>query len=139
MSKIKTLVNDASVLDFINTADSSQKKQDSLILLELFKKVTGLEPKMWGGSIVGFGSYHYKSQRSSQEGDWLITGFSPRKQAISLYLTCNIDDYKNELKALGKHKTGVGCLYVNKLEDIDLTVLESLIKKAYEDAKKKLT
>jgi len=86
---------------------------------------------MWGSSIIGFGSYHYKSEKSRQEGDWMLTGFSPRKQNLTLYVMPGFGDYQDLLKDLGKHKTSVGCLYLNKLADVDLVVLEKLIKKSF--------
>ncbi|HUP16120.1 MAG TPA: DUF1801 domain-containing protein [Acidimicrobiia bacterium] len=100
-------------------------------MLKLFSKVTGEKPKMWGSSIVGFGSYHYKSERSRQEGDWMLTGFSPRKQNLTLYVLPGFGNYQDLLKDLGKHKTSVGCLYINKLADVDMAVLEKLIKETY--------
>jgi hypothetical protein len=136
MSEIKTQVNDASVADFINALPDETKRQDSEVLLNLFSKVTGEQPKMWGTSIVGFGKYHYKSERSSQEGDWMLTGFSPRKQNLTLYIMNGFDDYKDLLEKLGKHKISVGCLYVNKLADVDLKVLEALVKKSFAAMKK---
>jgi hypothetical protein len=131
MATPKTTVNDANVEDFINKVEDDVKKQDSLALLKLFSKVTGEKPKMWGSSIIGFGSYHYKSERSRQEGDWLLTGFSPRKQNLTLYVMHGLAEEQDLLKDLGKHKTGVGCLYVNKLADVDMAVLEKLIKKSF--------
>ncbi len=137
MSAIKTTVNDASVEDFINTVPDEVKKQDSFVLLKMFSKITGQKPKMWGTSIIGFGQYHYKSERSKQEGDWPLTGFSPRKQNLTLYIMLGFADYKNLLKGLGKHKTSVGCLYINKLADVDQIVLEQLVKKSFAAIKKK--
>jgi hypothetical protein len=131
MAAIKTTVNDANVKDFINTVEGDVKRQDSLALLKLFTKVTGEKPKMWGSSIIGFGQYHYKSERSRQEGDWMLTGFSPRKQNLTLYIMHGIAEERDLLKDLGKHKTGGGCLYVNKLADVDMAVLEKLIKKSF--------
>lgn len=131
MATPKTTVNDANVDDFINKVEDEVKRQDSLALLKLFSKVTGEKPKMWGSSIIGFGSYHYKSERSRQEGDWLLTGFSPRKQNLTLYVMHGLAEEQDLLKDLGKHKTGVGCLYVNKLADVDIGVLEKLIKKSF--------
>ncbi|OGU58763.1 MAG: hypothetical protein A2X64_00545 [Ignavibacteria bacterium GWF2_33_9] len=132
MAEIKTKVNDASVEEFINSAATEKKREDGFILLDLFKKVTGKEPKMWGPSIIGFGKYHYKSERSKQEGDWPIVGFSPRKAAISLYL---MGDKRSEAlrEKLGKHKMGAGCLYVNKLADVDLRALEELIRHSWDN------
>jgi len=131
MGTIKTTVNDASVTDFINAVPDEAKRQDSLELLKMFTSITGEQPKMWGSSIIGFGQYHYKSERSRQEGDWPLTGFSPRKQNLTLYVMPGFKDYQDLLKDLGKHKTSVGCLYINKLADVDLKVLERLIKKSY--------
>ena len=136
MSEIKTKVNDASVEDFINSVEDQKKRDDSFKLLEMFKKLTGEPPKMWGTSIIGFGQYHYKSERTSQEGDWMLTGFSPRKQALTLYIMSGFTEHPDLLKNLGKHKTGKGCLYINKLEDVDQKTLEDLIKKSYESMKK---
>lgn len=136
MSELKTTVNDASVKDFIETVANETKKQDSFALLELFTKITGEKAKMWGASIIGFGQYHYKSDRSSQEGDWPLTAFSPRKQSLTLYITHGFDDYTNLLERLGKHKTSKGCLYINKLSDIDQTVLEEIIRRSFVDTKK---
>jgi hypothetical protein len=137
MSTLKTLPNDASVEDFLDTVPETLKKEDSFTLLKLFSKVTGEKPKMWGTSIIGFGQYHYKSERSAQEGDWPLTGFSPRKQNLTLYIMLGFDDYSGLLNDLGKHKTSKGCLYINKLRDVDQTVLEKLIKQSFEAAKKK--
>lgn len=136
MSELKTKPNDASVEDFIAAVDNETKRQDSFALLEMFTRITGQKPKMWGSSIIGFGMYHYKSERSSQEGDWPLTGFSPRKQNLTLYIMPGFNDYSDLLKDLGKHKTSVSCLYINKLADIDLKVLEKLVRQSYEDAKK---
>lgn len=131
MSDLKTIINDESVTDFISTVPDETKKQDSFTLLELFSKVTDEKPKMWGSSIIGFGQYHYKSEKSKQEGDWLLTGFSPRKQNLTLYIIPGFDDLEDLLEKLGKHKTSKGCLYINKLSDVDMTILEKLIKKSY--------
>lgn len=131
MSELKTKLNDASVEDFLNRVPDEKKRKDSFIILEMFKEITGEPPRMWGDSIVGFGSYHYKSERSKQEGDWLRTGFSPRKQSLTLYLTYGFEPYAELLGRLGKHKTGKGCLYINKLEDVDLEVLRQLVAEAY--------
>jgi hypothetical protein len=137
MSTPKTTVSDASVQDFINTVPDETKRNDSHALLELFTKITGEKPKMWGSSIIGFGQYHYKSERSSQEGDWMLTGFSPRKQNLTLYIMLGFDDYTDLLSSLGKHKTSKGCLYINKLTDVDLAVLEKLIATSFTAMKKK--
>lgn len=130
-SIIKTTLTNASVKDFINEVPDETKRSDSFILLEMFSRITGEPAKMWGSSIIGFGQYHYKSERSKQEGDWMLTGFSPRKQNLTLYIMPGFQDYQGLLKNLGKHKTSVGCLYINKLADVAQKVLEKLIKKSY--------
>jgi hypothetical protein len=131
MAEPKTKVNDGDVQAFIRSVEGEQKRADSFKLLEMFTRLTGEEPKMWGTSIIGFGQYHYKSQRSSQEGDWMITGFSPRKQNLTLYILNYAHEYGDELDDLGKHSRGKGCLYINKLADVDQAVLEDLIKESY--------
>ncbi len=136
MSELKTKVNDASVEDFLNAVPDAGKRADSFELLKLFTEVTGEPAKMWGASIIGFGQYHYKSERSSQEGDWPLTGFSPRKTALTLYLGLNVDQYAEHLAKLGKHKTGKGCLYINKLADVGPAVLRQLIGTSFRDMKR---
>jgi hypothetical protein len=136
MAELKTKKNDASVSDFINAyADSDQKRQDSFELLKLMQEVTGFEPTMWGDSIIGFGTYHYKSERSKQEGDWPLVGFSPRKAAISLYVFTGMPEHEYLLEGLGKFKMGKGCVYVKKLADIDLEKLKVLIKETIKSLK----
>lgn len=137
MSTLKTTANDANVTDFINTVPDATKRNDSLALLTLFSEVTGEKPQMWGSSIIGFGSYHYRSERSKQEGDWPLTGFSPRKQNLTLYFMHGFDEYTDLLAALGKHKTSKGCLYINKLADVDTAILRKLIKASVTAMKKK--
>lgn len=129
MAELKTKQNDADVTDFINSfADTEQKKKDSFELLKLMQDFTGYEPKMWGPSIIGFGSYHYKSERSRQEGDWPLVGFSPRKSAISLYVYTGCAGQEDLLKELGKFKMGKACIYVKKLSDINLETLKKLMR-----------
>lgn len=135
MSKLKTQVNDANVTEFLNAVSEEAKRQDSFVLLELFQRITGEKPKMWGTSIVGFGSYHYKSERSSQEGDWMLTGFSPRKQAMTLYVLSGFEDQDDQLGKLGKHTTGKGCLYIKKLSDVNVDVLSQIIATSYKEMK----
>lgn len=133
MAEIKTKQTNADVHEFINTfATTEQKIKDSFELLDLMQKQTGYEPKMWGPSIIGFGSYHYKSEKSRQEGDWPLVGFSPRKAAISLYVYGGGPEQKNLLNDLGKFKMGKGCIYVKKLADINQEVLKELIKTTIE-------
>ncbi|MBK6443752.1 MAG: DUF1801 domain-containing protein [Bacteroidetes bacterium] len=127
MAEIKTRETTASVEDFINSVPDEQKRKDSFVILEMMKKASGEKPKMWGSSLIGFGNKRYKSPATGREVDWLLIGFSPRKANLSLYLTMNIKEHADVLKKLGKHKTGVGCLYINKLEDIDIKVLKGII------------
>jgi hypothetical protein len=125
--EIKTKQNSASVEDFINSNKDEQKRKDSFVILEMMKSASEEEPRMWGSAIIGFGNRRYKSPTSGREVDWFVIGFSPRKANLSLYLSMNIKQYADILKKLGKHKTGVGCLYINKLEDIDVNVLKDII------------
>ena len=128
MAELKTKQNDANVREFITTsAYSDQKRKVSFELLELMQDITGYEPKMWGKSIIGYGSYHYKSDRSSQEGDWLLVGFSPRKAAISLYVYTGCSGQEDLLKDLGKFKMGKACIYIKKLSDINPDILKKII------------
>lgn len=137
MGELKTTVNNASVTDFLNAVSDKTKKQDSFRLLEMYEKITGEKAKMWGTSIVGFGQYHYKSERSSQEGDWPRTGFSPRKNSLTLYVITGFEGTDELLAKLGKHTKSVGCLYIKKLSDVDENILTEIIKKCYEDMNKK--
>lgn len=138
MAEPKTKETNASALDFIKHVPDKVKQEDSLALLKLFKDITGEKPKMWGTSIVGFGKYHYQSERSSQQGDWPLTGFSPRKANLTLYIMLGLAGYSDLLKKLGKHKiSGGSCLYINKLSDVDTVVLGQLIKKSFLAMKKK--
>lgn len=126
--EIKTKPTTLSVEDFINNVTDEQKRADSFVLLEMMKKATGEEPVLWSSSIIGFGIKRYKSPATGREVDWLRIGFSPRKANLSLYVSVSIKEHAAELKKLGKHKTGVGCLYINKLEEIDLEVLKQIIE-----------
>ena len=134
--ELKTKLNDGDVNEFINSIESEQKRNDSFKIIEMMKKITKSEPKMWGDSIIGFGNYHYK-YASGREGDWFLCGFSPRKQNLSIYIMSGFNKYENILSKLGKHKTGKGCLYVKNLEEIDLKVLENLIKQSVDYLKKR--
>ena len=125
-AELKTKVNDASIEKFLNAVKDEQARKDCYEILKIMKQVTKEEPKMWGASIVGFGSYHYIG-KSGREGDWMLTGFSPRKQNLTLYLMGGFDSEKVLLKKLGKHKTSVGCLYIKKLDDVDKKVLKELV------------
>lgn len=129
MAEIKTKQTNANVEDFINTfANTEQKRKDGFELLKIMQDFTGYEPKMWGPSIIGFGQYHYKSEKSRQEGDWPLVGFSPRKAAISLYVYSGCSGQDELLKELGKFKMGKGCIYVKKLTDINQETLKKLMK-----------
>ncbi|MDX9726070.1 MAG: DUF1801 domain-containing protein [Bacteroidales bacterium] len=130
MAELKTKQTEADVTDFINSfADTEQKRKDSFELLGLMEDITGCKPTMWGTSMIGFGSYHYKSERSRQEGDWPLVGFSPRKAAISLYVYTGAADHEHLLDGLGKFKMGKACIYIRKLSDIDQEILKNLIMK----------
>lgn len=125
MSELKTKANKASVTQFINTIEDPVKQQDCKTLLNIISKITGSEPVMWGSSIIGYGNYHYKYV-SGREGDWFVTGFSPRKQSLTIYLTAGIKD-PDLFEKLGKHKTGKGCLYIKRLADVDQEILKQII------------
>jgi hypothetical protein len=125
--EIKTKPTAASVEDFINNVTDEQKRSDSFVLLEIMKNATGEIPILWSSSVIGFGIKRYKSPATGREVDWLRIGFAPRKANLSLYISINIKAHAAALAKLGKHKTGVGCLYINKLEDIDLNILKQII------------
>jgi hypothetical protein len=126
----KTKPTPAGVEDFVKAIGDDNRRADCNTLIALMKKITKCEPRMWGASIVGFGDHHYRYE-SGCEGDTFILGFSPRKDALTLYVgSCGIDQFQQTLGQLGKHKTGKGCLYIRKLDDVDKSVLESLLKKA---------
>jgi hypothetical protein len=136
MAELKTKKNDAPVEKFIDSVPDQQKRKDAHAIVEMIRQATKMEPKMWGSSIIGFGQYHYKYE-SGHEGDMCLIGFSPRKSSHSLYLPGGHGAYAQELQKLGKHKTGKGCLYINKLEDVDVTVLKAIFKKAAQFSKEK--
>ncbi len=126
MAESKSQPNNSSVVAFLEEVADERKKQDSFIILKLMEELSGHAPKMWGESIIGFGSYHYKSA-SGREGDFIRIGFAPRKQNIALYLIAGANRDTEVLQNLGKYKTGVSCLYINKLADINVAVLRTLI------------
>lgn len=136
MSELKTRPNKASVEKFLDTIENEKKRKDSYRILELMKDITGEKPTMWGHSIIGFGTYHYKYP-SGTEGNWMLTGFSPRKQALTLYIMSGFKKYDDLLSRLGNYKTGKSCLYIKKLEDIDEKVLKKMIKSSVDDIKKR--
>ena len=126
--EIKTRPTASNVEDFINGVADEQKRKDSFLILQLMEKATKEKPKMWGASLVGFGNVRYKSPATGREVDWFKIGFSPRKANLSLHLVLNLKQYADTLNKLGKYKTGAGCLYINKLADVDTGILEKLIK-----------
>lgn len=130
MAELKTQVNDASVIAFIDSVEHATRRKDALQLLNLFAAITQQPAKMWGTAIIGFGSYHYR-YASGREGDWMRTGFSPRKSNLSLYIMNGFKQYDELLKQLGKHKIGKSCLYINKLANIDLDILKEMIRHSY--------
>lgn len=132
MAELKTKVTRASVEKFLEGIKDEKRRQDCYQILKIMKQATRAEPKMWGTSIVGFGEYRYR-YASGREGEWFLTGFSPRVQNLTLYMMSGFD--KDVLKRLGKYKTGKGCLYINKLEDVDLRVLKELVVKSAQQAK----
>jgi hypothetical protein len=133
LAVIKTKQTTASVEDFINTVKDEQKRKDSFVLLEMMKKASGEEPKMWGASLIGFGNKRYKSPATGREVDWFRIGFAPRKANLSLYLMLNHKEHADAITKLGKHKTDGGCIYINKLEDIDIKILKRMIDAALKE------
>lgn len=138
MAELKTKATNQKVEDFLDAIEPEEKRKDAYTVLEMMKQITGQKPVMWGSSIVGFDKYHYKSERSSQEGDWPIIGFSPRKANLTLYVISGMEGEKELIAKLGKCKTSVGCLYIKRLSDVDQTILRELIEKEYEHNVKKL-
>lgn len=136
MATQKTRETAASVEEFLNGIENRTRREDGLAMLELMREVTGEEARMWGSSIVGFGSYHYVYE-SGREGDAMLTGFSPRKQNLAIYVMPGFSAYDSLLDKLGKHKTGKSCLYINKLADVDLKVLRTLVRRSVQVMRKK--
>ena len=134
MSRLKTKPTEIKVEDFLNAVDNEKKRQDSYTIIKIMKEITKQEPYMWGPSIIGFGTYHYKYD-SGHEGDAPVAGFSPRKDAFSIYIMAGFTGYQELMDKLGKYKMGKACLYVKKLEDIDIEILKELIKKSVEYCK----
>lgn len=128
LAAIKTKQTDSSIEDFINSLEDESKRDDSRVIIKLMQQATKEPPKMWGKSMIGFGLKRYTSPATGREVDWFKIGFAPRKSDLSLHMVTDISKQAGDLEKLGKHKTGKGCLYIKKLEDIDLTVLEKLIK-----------
>lgn len=129
MTALKTARTTASVKRFLGTVSDEHRRADCEVVLKLMKRVTGQDPAMWGTSIVGFGSYHYR-YASGREGDWPLTGFSPRKQALTIYIMAGFSRYPDLMRRLGPHSTGSSCLYIKRLDAIDLDVLEELVRES---------
>lgn len=127
--ELKTKENDRSVIEFIEGVDHPQKREDAYKLLDLFTETSGFEAKMWGPSIIGFGSYHYKYP-TGHEGDAPLVGFSPRKAKISLYFATGDTEREQLLEKFGKHTSGKACVYINKIDDIDVNILKDLIRQS---------
>ena len=134
MTELKTQENDASVDDYLNSVEDEKKRDASFKVKALMEDVTGEEARMWGDSIVGFGHYKYK-YASGREGEWMITGFAPRKRNLTLYIMSGFEEYDDLLDKLGKHSTGKSCLYITRLEDIDMEVLRELVDKSVQHMK----
>ena len=128
LAEIKTKPTAVTAEEFISKVPAEQKRQDSLVLLQLMEKISREKPVMWGASIIGFGNKRYQSPATGREVDWFKIGFSPRKANLTIYFALSVQQHEEALKKLGKHKTGGGCLYINKLEDIDMKVLEGMLK-----------
>lgn len=136
MATNKTVPTKTSVTEYIRTLDSSQRRSDSKVIMKMMRKITGHRPVMWGDTLIGYGKYHYVYD-SGREGDACLTGFSPRKQNMVIYIMPGFKSYSALLKKLGKHKTSVSCLYFNKLADLDCQVLEKLIEKSVVEMRKR--
>jgi hypothetical protein len=135
MAEAKTKQNDADVDKFLSSVEGEQRRADCYAVLKIMQEATGAPAKMWGKSIVGFGSYHYK-YASGREGDWMLIGFSPRKRELTLYITDGFDGCEPLMEKLGKYKTGKSCLYIKKLADVHLPTLKKLVKQSAKHVKK---
>jgi nucleoid DNA-binding protein len=135
MSEAKTRPTEQSVDEFLDAIPDERRRQDCRAVAALMSEVTGAAPQMWGASIVGFGSYHYR-YASGREGDWMLTGFSPRKDSLTVYLSYGLEQQADLLERLGKHKIGKACLYIKRLEDIDPGVLRELVARSVEETKR---
>lgn len=136
MAEMKTKKNEKDIIDFLNRVENEVRKNDCFQLLDLMKQWTNETPNMWGESMIGFGSYHYKYE-SGREGDWFLTGFSPRKQNLTIYISPGFSEYDELMKELGKYKTGSSCLYAKRLSDIDTDILKIIVLKSIDDIKKR--
>lgn len=138
MAELKTKATKQSAIAFLKTIEPKEQRDDALTLLKIFQEVTGEKPVMWGTAIVGFGTYHYQSERSAQQGDWPLTGFAPRKQNLTLYIMCGFRGFEALRKTLGKHSvSGGSCLYIKRLKDVDEQALRTLIAMSVECMRKK--
>lgn len=138
LAELKTKQNTGDVNAFLSASPDEQKRKDSLELLKLFRSITKEEAKMWGSSIVGFGKYIYTSQATGRSGEWMMTGFSPRKQNLTVYFMTGFSKYGELMKKLGKYKiSGGSCLYINKLADVDMKVLKELVTASWKYMKEK--
>ena len=133
MAELKTKANDKDPLDFLNTVENEQRRKDGIELLKILSELSGKPPKMWGPSIIGFGKMEYTN--TTGQNEWMIIGFSPGKQSLSIYFMNGFKKYEKQLKALGKHKLGKSCLYVNKLSDVDIDVLKDMMRDSIEHIK----
>ncbi len=136
MAELKTSVNSTSVAKFLASVKDPYRRQDCLTVMEIMRKATGAEPRMWGSSIIGFDSYHYVYE-SGREGDSFVTGCSPRTQNLTLYIMSGFSNYASLLKKLGKHRTGKSCLYINTLKDIHIPTLRTLITESVRETRKR--
>lgn len=134
---LKTVKQNGGVREFLASIEDEQRQKDCRELVRLFQEWTGEKPALWGSSIVGFGSYHYKSERSAQEGDWPLTGFSPRKQSLTIYIMPGFADYREALRKLGPHTKSVSCLYLKRLRDVSLPVLKRIVVSSVRTMKKR--
>ncbi|MDX6611274.1 MAG: hypothetical protein QOD75_460 [Blastocatellia bacterium] len=129
MAELKTQPTKVKVKDFLAKVADEKRRRDCQVIVDIMSQATGAKPEMWGASIVGFGRYRYKYE-SGREGEWMVTGFSPRKSDLTLYITGGFEAVPELMKRLGKHKTGKGCLYIKKLDDVDVNVLRKLVEKS---------
>jgi uncharacterized protein DUF1801 len=135
MAELKTKQTKASVKEFLNKISDKQRRDDCFAIAKMMEEATGAKPKMWGPSIVGFGSYHYKYE-SGREGDWMVTGFSPRKNDLTLYLMMGFEKHRELMEQLGKHKKSKSCLYIKRLDDVHVPTLKKLIKESVKQLRK---
>ena len=137
MSELKTVRTNESAEAYVDAIENDTRRADALELLNLFAEATDMKPAMWGESMIGYGKYYYKSERSSQEGDWPLVAFSPRKQSLTIYIMPGFGAYEPLLGKLGKHKTSVSCLYINKLSDVDTAVLSDIISLSVDEMRRR--